>query len=850
MPDGSITFSTALDNKQLHRQLDKLKKDMKSLERSTAGKEAKKAPLIQQAEQLRHSISKANAEVARYRTEWLSGVAGADKSQSAAIEKAAQLESEYERVVVQIDKIDSGLQSAYSKMDSMKESAGALEQQLAVEGGNGIGTRIRGMFAAIADGIASAFTRAFSAVRNMGRAALGVLKGVVSGAVSAFKQMNVFTKLSNTLAGKFKRLGNTIKSALVFSVIYKGLSGVRSHLGKYLSVNDELMNALARMKGALAVAFQPIYDAVIPMLQSFISAVTTAANAAGGLIAAMFGTTTKQAKENAVALNEDAAALDGTGKAADKASKSMAGFDEINQLSGGGAGPTVPEIDFSAVEDTNAFESWGAAFDALLDKIIRAGIPALEQAFDGFAVWMNGLSANVLETFEFPGVIDKVKELGAELAEAFHDLIMKIDWAQLGAALGAGLNAAIAFLVSFIYSFDWINLGKSIATLVNNAVSKINWYDFGRLLFSGFKIGIEALAGFLLNLDMKLMAKAASDTVVGFFNAMTETIQKIDWKKIGEQVRDFLANVDWAEVAKAVFRAIGSAFGAAAAFLWGLIEAAWQKVVDWWHEKAFEDGKFTLMGLLEGILEVIRNIGAWIKENIFDPFIEGFKKVFGINSPSTVMVEQGGYIMEGLLDGILALVGHILAPFETIRDTVKDILSGIIDFISGAFTADWSKAWDGVTSVFAGAWNGIVGLMESAVNTIIRAINFMIAQLNKIRVDIPDWVPGLGGKSFGINIPAIQEVQIPRLAQGAVIPPNREFLAVLGDQKSGTNIEAPLDTLVSAFKVAYMEMSKGSQATKGGDVIVQIDGRALARITNPFFLEENRRVGISLVHGV
>ena len=62
--------------------------------------------------------------------------------------------------------------------------------------------------------------------------------------------------------------------------------------------------------------------------------------------------------------------------------------------------------------------------------------------------------------------------------------------------------------------------------------------------------------------------------------------------------------------------------------------------------------------------------------------------------------------------------------------------------------------------------------------------------MNKIRWDVPDWVPGLGGKQFGINIP-----EIPKLATGAVIPPNQEFLAILGDQKKGKNIEAPEDLI-------------------------------------------------------
>ena len=97
-------------------------------------------------------------------------------------------------------------------------------------------------------------------------------------------------------------------------------------------------------------------------------------------------------------------------------------------------------------------------------------------------------------------------------------------------------------------------------------------------------------------------------------------------------------------------------------------------------------------------------------------------------------------------------------------------------------------------------------IVESAINLIIKGINWMISKLNTIHFEIPDWVPIIGGKSFGINISPVSEVSLPRLATGAVIPPNREFMAVLGDQKHGTNIEAPLDTIQQAAAQAFAEM--------------------------------------------
>ena len=89
----------------------------------------------------------------------------------------------------------------------------------------------------------------------------------------------------------------------------------------------------------------------------------------------------------------------------------------------------------------------------------------------------------------------------------------------------------------------------------------------------------------------------------------------------------------------------------------------------------------------------------------------------------------------------------------------------------------------------------LVGIVKTPINAIIGLINGVIRGINSISIDIPDWVPLFGGSHIGFSIPTI-----PLLAQGAVIPPNAPFMAVLGDQRNGTNIEAPLDTIKQAMR--------------------------------------------------
>lgn len=166
-------------------------------------------------------------------------------------------------------------------------------------------------------------------------------------------------------------------------------------------------------------------------------------------------------------------------------------------------------------------------------------------------------------------------------------------------------------------------------------------------------------------------------------------------------------------------------------------------------------------------------------------------------------------------------------------DGVKQIFGGFIDFLTGVFTLDWEKAWEGIKEIFRGIWNTIVGVLEAAVNLIIKGINWLISKLNSLQIKIPDW---LGGGFFGFNIRPIAELQIPRLAKGAIIPPNREFMAVLGDQKQGTNIEAPADLIRQIVREEINNFGGGE------DITIKFTGdlAQLARVLSPEITRQQR----------
>lgn len=202
--------------------------------------------------------------------------------------------------------------------------------------------------------------------------------------------------------------------------------------------------------------------------------------------------------------------------------------------------------------------------------------------------------------------------------------------------------------------------------------------------------------------------------------------------------------------------------------------------------------------LLEATLQLVIAVAMAIIDNlpeIINALVEVIAAVIGfLLSPEGLglIVDAGYQLLVGLVTKLPEALTEIMGG---IGDIVDDILGAFgEDGLAGGLSEIWNGIWDmikGVINTIIGGINGMISAIEGAINAVIGAIN-------SLSWEIPDWVPGLGGYTFGFDIPKADFPRIPELAQGAVIPPNNPFLAVLGDQSSGTNIEAPLDTIKQA----------------------------------------------------
>ena len=755
MADGKIVVQAEVDAKKAQRELDKLtaridklETDLKKSSGEQSGIKAQLDAAKESAKQAETALKSLRAESERLR-QVTSGEASASpdayiSAYSRQSEVAAQIK-EQEALLKEQDKIVESLDGKYAKItDKVMEQTSALD---------------------------AAKTRAGELTREITNAS-GASERMELAAKNVSDSMNTFSK---RVSGLFKRV-------LVFSLITRALQSLRTWLGKTIMQNEEARAAVARLKAAFLTLAQPILQVVIPVFVKLVDILTQVVTAVAKFFGMLSGKSWASQKAAAQGLSDEEKALKGVGAAADDARKSMAGFDEINQITsnqasggGGGAGGAA------STDIAPDFSSLDMAEDKLHDILGLVGAIAA-----GLLAW--------------------------KIASLFTNDLSKI-W-------GIALAVAGAFALVYFWLDAW-----------NNGIDLQN--------FLGMLAGLAALAGGL--------AIAFGPTAA----AIALVVGGLAMLVVG--IKDVIENGFTLENTLTIIAGL-----LAACIGISILTGSWIPLLIAGFVAALVAlVSFTGHGeeLIQGLKKIIDGFGKFFK-GVFTGDLklaaEGAKQIWaGLKQTWNAIVNSIKDAWSAFITWLQGKNPALAAIFETIGKLFSDqynawkkILSGLITFLTGVFTGDWKKAWNGVLDILKGVWNLIVGTVEGAINFIIDGINLLISALNKIHFEVPDWVPLVGGKSFGINITPVSRVSLPRLASGAVIPPNREFMAVLGDQKSGTNIETPLATMVQAFKQAMNET--GGMGGRQITVVMQLDHRERGRAVYNLNNEETQRAGVKL----
>lgn len=239
-----------------------------------------------------------------------------------------------------------------------------------------------------------------------------------------------------------------------------------------------------------------------------------------------------------------------------------------------------------------------------------------------------------------------------------------------------------------------------------------------------------------------------------------------------------------------------------------------------------------VIGIIGGVIEIVMTLWNGVFSPLISWLVTAFAPIFG-------------NVFSSILTTVTSIINNILG----IIDGLVQALRGVIDFIAGVFTGDWSRAWQGVVNVFGGIWNtivstvsavlnGVIGVINAVLAAISGAINGVINTINKISFTTPRWVPLIGGRTVSPNIKNVPNWQIPALASGGIVPSGQIFVArengipelvgnfggTTGVMNNQQIVEAVSAGVYNAV-VSAMGSSDGSQET-----VVEVDGEKLFRI--------------------
>lgn len=373
--------------------------------------------------------------------------------------------------------------------------------------------------------------------------------------------------------------------------------------------------------------------------------------------------------------------------------------------------------------------------------------------------------------------------------------------------LGIGALIAIGVL---LYK-NWDTVKEKASALWNGLVNVFSpivaW--FGSLWNSVTKVFDNFMASFsnkfpglakIIEVPINTI-KSILNSLKNVFGGIVDFVAGIftgDWGRAWEGVKSIFKGI-W-DTAITIFMYPVELIKTAVAVFVGWISNAWS--IAW-------NGIVTIFSSLwNGIVAIFSYPIALIKGS-FTAFQTWITGAWGMlwGGLQTMFVGFMGY----LSTNFPMIANLVMVPINTIStmfDGLKLIFSGLIDFVTGVFTGNWQQAWEGVKSIFGGIFKSIVALVKQPMNGVIAIINGAIRGINNLKLDIPDWVPMLGGKTFGINIP-----EIPMFAKGTRNSPDTFIAGEEGPElitgKKGSQVFPANDTdrIISALDKSNQPIS-------------------------------------------
>lgn len=639
------------------------------------------------------------------------------------------------------------------KTDTGKSSVPAVDVSPAIGGG--------------ISGIAGMIGTAVSGNPAIGSAVSSVASTITGTIGNAFKGLNnLINKVTGNASAKLKKLiGNIIditkplrklgdtlkrafKSVFLAAGAYAAFRALKDGLLEAANADERFVKSLNEVKANLAIAFTPIIQQVMPMLDSLMEKLAVTTKQIAAFTANLFGMTYKQAADAAKKIKDVTAA-------AKKAKMAVAGIDELNILSDG-SDDDKQGIDYSKLDMSEPeLPDWAER----LKTSIKTG------DWNGAGRALAAKVNEVLGSVNWEKAEQKVKEKVRNLADLINGFTDELDPRGIGNAIAGTLNTITGAVTTFADTVNWGRIGRKIASGLNTAVRKIKWRQLGKALTSGIKILTDVLYNFseefdfkqlgsglsramngaVANVDTAKIGRTLSNIIKGSISAATEFLKGTDFNRIGEKIGDFLENLDfenilrggaalirklfssmldiadglldntdWASIGLSIGRGLGGAEkdGVQEGLSGenGIFDGFWAKLVrvmlKWsaaMSDLAVTIGAGIVWGILDGITGELKSIGKWLDDNIVMPFIDGISDKFGIKNGSSSKTKNiGSSLMTGIKNGASEKLESAKKVFTGLRESIEAIFTDIGDW----FKVKFESARDNVKKPFSsiGLW--------------------------------------------------------------------------------------------------------------------------------------------------
>ena len=557
-----------------------------------------------------------------------------------------------------------------------------------------------------------------------------------------------------------RRLAGIVSGALVFNLISSTLRSVVNVMGTTIAKTNGVSTALGKLKGAAATAAAGLASALSPAIIGLLNLLTSLINGFLRLLSLLTGKSISSMKQTAKGINAVGSAAGSTSKQADIAKRSLAGFDEIERL------------------DAKTGSSGGANYN-----------------FDHIASPLGGITDKLKNFWStFQTLLAPSVAAWSAAWEQIRNAASAV-WPEVQQAALAFWNEGLSPLLTYLsgtFAPGVINAFSEAFAPIVGGVASTAIYVLADLFTWACGIGTDAINGVLIP-ALDLLLQIWQDLMSGIKTAWDTYGQPLmDGVILAFQNLEDLATLLWETIVKPILQNLIS-----------VLQQLWSS-----HLKPLWDDILLLVASVANcLLDLWNNLLAPVAKWIIATFGPAFAEVF---------------------NAIADIVGVAVGAIADAIDLAVVVLRGLTDFLSAVFRGNWDAAWqaigntvntvwDKMTNAIKTAVNGIIGFINRMISAVVTGINAVINALNGLSFDLPDI---FGGGHVGFNISPLTAPQIPYLAQGAVIPANREFLAVLGDQSHGTNVEAPLDTIKQAVAEVMEDLHAGQMA--GFEAVVSV----------------------------